>query len=124
MVGRDSFNIVTKMSKVNEGAALIDKAVMMAPDDVLIRMVRANMSLDIPKSFGRQKIGKGDLLHIEGIIKKAPKEVTLDMQAQVYYKLGTIFKSEKDEPSAKPYFKKAAEVFPDSEWGKKAKKEL
>ena len=46
------------------------------------------------------------------------------MQTEVYYKLGTIFKSEKDEPSAKAYFKRAAEVSPDSEWGKKAKKEL
>jgi TolA-binding protein len=46
------------------------------------------------------------------------------LQTQVYYKLGTIFKSEKDSSTAKAYFKKAAELSPDSEWGKKAKKEL
>lgn len=124
MVGRDSYNIVKKMTSVNKGAELLDKAVTMAPDSVLLRMIRANNSLDIPKSFGRQKIAKGDLLHIEGIIKKAPQEVSLDVQAEVYYQLGNIFKSEKDSSTARSYFKKAAEVFPDSEWGKKAKKEL
>jgi tetratricopeptide (TPR) repeat protein len=124
MVGRDSYNIVKKMGNVNKGAELLDKAVTMAPDNVLVRMVRANNSLDIPKTFGRQKIGKGDLLHIEGIINKSPKEVTIDVQTEVYYQLGNIFKSEKDVSTAKSYFKKAAEVFPDSEWGKKAKKEL
>ncbi len=124
MVGRDEWNIVTKKSKASEGYAILDKAVTMAPDNVFIRMIRANNSLAAPKSFGRQKIAKGDLLHIEGIINKAPKEVTAEIQTQVYYKLGTIFRSEKDESKAKSYFKKAAELAPDSEWGKKAKKEL
>ncbi len=124
MVGRDEWNIVTKMGKANEGFGFLDKAVTMAPDNVFIRMIRANNSLQIPKSFGRQKIAKGDLLHVEGIINRAPKEVTVGLQTQVYYKLGNIFKSEKDSSTAKAYFKKAAELSPDSEWGKKAKKEL
>ena len=124
MVGRDEWNIVTKMNKANEGFALLDKAVTMAPDNVFIRMIRANNSLQSPKSFGRQKIAKGDLLHIEGIIQKTPKEVSVEMQTEVYCKLGNLFKSEKDESKAKAYFKKAAELSPDSEWGKKAKKEL
>jgi TolA-binding protein len=48
----------------------------------------------------------------------------VDFQAKVYYKLGDIFKSEKDSSTAKAYFKKAAELSPDSDYGKKAKKEL
>jgi tetratricopeptide (TPR) repeat protein len=124
MVGRDEWNIITKKSKASEGFGFLDKAVTMAPDNIIIRRIRANNSLQIPASFGRQKIAKGDLLHIEGMIQKAPKEVTVGLQTEVYYKLGTIFKSEKDESKAKSYFKKAAELSPDSEWGKKAKKEL
>ena len=124
MVGRDEWNIVTKMGKANEGFGFLDKAVTMAPDNVFIRIIRANNSMQIPASFGRQKIAKGDLLHIEGIIQKAPKEVTVGLQTEVYYKLGNIFKSEKDLSTAKAYFKKAADLSPDSEWGKKAKKEL
>ena len=124
MVGRDEWNIITKKSKANEGFGFLDKAVTMAPDNVVIRRIRANNSLQIPASFGRQKIAKGDLLHIEGIIQKAPKEGTVGLQTEVYYKLGNIFKSEKDSSTAKAYFKKAAELSPDSEWGKKAKKEL
>ena len=124
MVGRDASNIADKMRYVNEGTPLIDKAVNKAPDNVFIRMTRSENSAGLPKMFGRNHFVKDDLLHIEGIIKRAPKEVPVDLQAEVYYKLGTIFKSEEDASKAKSYFKKAAEVSPGSESGKKAKKEL
>jgi len=124
MVGRDAPSIPDKMRYVNEGTPMIDKGVSMAPDDIYIRMVRAGDSAGLPKMFGRMKYVKEDFLHIEGIIKKTPKNVPLELQAEVYYKLGMVFKSEKDEASAKSYFKKAVEVVPDSEWGKKAKSEL
>lgn len=124
MVGRDSSNITDKMRYVNEGTPMIDKAVNMAPDNVFIRMVRAGDSAGLPKLFGRMKYVKNDLLHIEGVIKKSPKEVPVDLQAEVYYKLGRLFIFDGDGSSAKSYFKKAVEVCPDSEWGKMAKKEL
>jgi tetratricopeptide (TPR) repeat protein len=124
IVGRNASNIVEKMRYVNEGTPLIDKAVNVAPDNIFVRMVRSDNSAGIPKMFGRTHFAKEDLLHIEGIIKRSPKEVSLDMQTEVYYKLGNIFKSEKDESKAKSYFKRAAELSPDSEWGKRAKREL
>ena len=124
MVGRDASNIVDKMRYVNEGTPMIDKAVNKAPDNVFIRMTRSENSAGLPKMFGRVNFVKEDLLHIEGIIKRAPKEVPVDLQTVVYYKLGNIFRSEKDESKAKSYFKKAAELSPGSESGKKAKKEL
>jgi tetratricopeptide (TPR) repeat protein len=124
MVGRDASNIVDKMRYVNEGTPMIDKAVNKAPDNVFIRMTRSENSAGLPKMFGRINFVKEDLLHIEGIIKRAPKEVPVDLQTVVYYKLGNIFRSEKDESKAKSYFKKAAELSPDSEWGKRAKREL
>ena len=124
MVGRDSSSISDKMRYVNEGTPLIDKAVNMAPDDVFVRMVRAGDSAGLPKLFGRTKYVKEDLLYVEGIIKKSSKEVPLDLQAEVYYKLGKVFKSEANDSSANSYFKKAVGVLPDSEWGKKAKSEL
>jgi len=112
------------MRYVNEGTPLIDRAVNKAPDNVYVRLIRSDNSGGLPKMFGRNHFTKEDLLHIEGIIKRAPKEVPGDFQAKVYYKLGNVFKSEKDSSTAKSYFKKAAELSPDSEWGKKAKAEL
>ncbi len=124
MVGRDASNIVDKMRIVNEGTPLIDKAVNKAPDNVFIRMIRSENSAGLPKMFSRNHFAKQDLLHIEGIIKRATKEVPVNIQTVTYYKLGIIFKSEKDSSTAKSYFKKAAELSPDSDWGKKAKAEL
>ena len=124
MVGRDASSIPDKMRYVNEGTPMIDKAVQMAPDDVFVRMVRAGDAAGLPKLFGRTKYVKEDLLHIEDIIKKSPKDVSVDLQAEVYYKLGNVFRSEKDESKTKSYFKKAAELSPDSEYGKRAKREL
>ena len=124
ILGRETSNMVDKMRYVNEGTPLIDRAVNKAPDNVYIRLIRSDNSAGLPKMFGRNHFTKEDLLHIEGIIKRAPKEVPVDFQAKVYYKLGNVFKSEKDSSTAKSYFKKAAELSPDSEWGKKAKAEL
>ena len=124
MAGRDASNIPDKIRFVNEGTPMIDKAVSMAPDDVFIRMVRASDSAGLPKLFGRMKYVKDDLLHVEGILKRSSKNVPLDFQTEVYYKLGITYKSEGDESSAKSYFKKTVELSPDSEWGKKAKREL
>jgi tetratricopeptide (TPR) repeat protein len=124
IVGRDASNIVEKMRYVNEGTPMIDRAVNKEPDNLFIRMLRSDNSAGIPKMFGRRKFVREDLLYIEGIIKRSPKDVSVDFQTEVYYKLGMTYKSEGDESSAKSYFKKAAEVSPDSELGKKAKKEL
>ncbi len=124
MIGRDSEAIRDKMRYVNQGTALIDSAVRMAPDHVTVRMVRANNSSGLPNLFKRKRFTKEDLLHIEGIIKKSLKDVKPELQAQVYYKLGKIYKNEGDKTAAKSYYEKAAAVMPDSEWGKQARDEL
>ncbi len=90
LVGRDSTDITKKMSYVNKGTNMIDKAVINDPDNTTIRMLRANNSLGIPKFFGRRSIAKKDLLHLEEIIKRSQKEINLDLQTQVYYKLGKV----------------------------------
>jgi tetratricopeptide (TPR) repeat protein len=124
MIGRDSKAIGDKMRFVNEGTGIIDRAVSMAPDNVTVRMVRANNSSGLPNLFKRKRFTKVDMLHIEEIIKKSPKDVNAELQAQVYYRLGKIYKREGDKTSAKSYFEKAAGVLPDSEWGEKARDEL
>lgn len=126
LIGRYSKDIVTEGRKFsNKGAAMIDRAVAKAPDDVIVRMVRANNSRGLPSMFGRGHYFKDDMLHVEGIINKKPASFNPSFKALVYYKLATYFKFDaSDQAAAKSYFKKAAEVSPDSEWGKKSKKEL
>lgn len=124
MMGRDSSNIVTKMKGANKGINMIDRAIMKDPDNVLIRMIRANMSLRLPKFFNRRKFAKVDLLHIEEIIKREPKKVSTAFNTEVHYRLGMIYKSDGDKKLAETYFKKTVDISPDSNWGKRAQKEL
>jgi tetratricopeptide (TPR) repeat protein len=124
LFGRDSKGIIAKTKFTKKGNTMIDRAVAKAPDNFEIRLIRANVNINLPKLFGRRKMAEKDFLYIEEIIKKSPKEVPVGAQAQVYYKLGMIYDSDGDDSTAESYFKKALEISPDSVWGKKARKEL
>jgi len=74
MLGRYSKKKITEGRKLaNKGADLLDKAVASAPDDVLVRMVRAGNSSGVPKFFGRRHFFKKDMLHVKELIEKAPE---------------------------------------------------
>ena len=125
LIGKYSDKRVTEGRKYsNKGAGMIDKAVMMDPDHVLVRMVRANNSIGLPKMFGRSHHFKNDLLHVEQLINTSPADFHEILKSQVYFKLGTVYDDEGDKANAKSYYKKAVDVAPDSKWGKKAKREL
>jgi len=124
MIARDSWNVVGKMSGINKGINIMDKAVREAPDNIPIRMVRANNSLKAPKFFNRSRVAKEDFLHIVGLIEKSPSNLDSDTKAEVYYQLGMIFKVAENKALAGEYLKKAVAIAPDSQWGTKAKGEL
>jgi len=128
MVARDSWNVVAKVSGVNRGINMMDKAIKKAPNNIPIRMVRGNNSLKLPKFFNRRPIAKEDFLHVEMLIKNSPKHLPLyidsDTKAEVFYQLGMIFKLEENTSLSGAYFNKAIEIAPHSQWGAKAKGEL
>jgi len=124
MVARDSWNVVTKVSGINKGINIMDIAVREAPDNIPIRMVRANNSLKAPKFFNRNRVAKEDFLHIVGLIEKSPSSLDPETKTEVYYQLGIIFKFEENKSLAEEYLKRAIAISPDSKWGTKAKGEL
>jgi len=124
MVARDSWNVITKVSQVNKGVKMIDKAVKMAPDNIAIRMLRANNSLALPGFFKRRHLAKGDFLYIEKLIEKNPSIADSITKAEVFYKLGMIYKNEKNSSKAKKYFKKAIDIAHASKWAIMAEEEL
>ncbi len=125
LLGKYSDKKVTEGRRLsNKGGGMLDRAVMMAPDDVLVRMVRANNSRGLPTFFGRRHYFKNDMLHVEKLIEASPDKYHGNLKAQVYYKLGTAYQAEKDDATAVSYFKKAVQAAPDSKWARKAKREL
>lgn len=125
MIGKYSKEKVKEGRKyVNRGGIMIDKAVMMAPDNILVRMIRSNNSVGLPSFFGRKRYIKADLLHVDMLINKSPEKFRGNLKSEVYYNLGKVYDAEGDTSSAKKYFKKAVEVSPDSKWAEKAKGKL
>ncbi|MBI5327620.1 MAG: hypothetical protein HZB80_04945 [Deltaproteobacteria bacterium] len=122
MAARDSWNLFIKLSKVNDGINMMDRAVSKSPDNIAIRMVRANNSLKLPKFFGRRDIANKDFLHIEGLIN-AQSDIDSDIKAEVFYHLGMLYKEE-NEALSKGYFRKTIEASPNSKWGVEARKGL
>jgi tetratricopeptide (TPR) repeat protein len=127
MMARDSWNIFTIISEVNKGLDMIDEAVNKAPDNIPIRMVRANNSLNVPGVFDRKEFVKTDFHHIEMLLKDPSWMGYSYIKAEIFYQLGMFYKAEGNEFLAREYFEKA--VVNDSsgqgsKWGLKAKKEL
>jgi tetratricopeptide (TPR) repeat protein len=126
MLGRYSKQKITEGRVLaNKGGDLLDKAVASAPDDVLVRMVRAGNSRGEPKFFGRRHFYKEDLMHVNEIMERSKEsEYPNEFRALIYYQLGDAYKLEKNESQAELYFKKAIKTDPDSMWAEKAKDEL
>ena len=102
MMGKYHKNKVTEGRKlVGKGGGYLDNAVKMAPDNALVRMVRANNSRGLPSFFGRGHYYKEDLTHINELIDKSPSAFNNEFKAQVYYGLGRAYEGEGDKTLAK-----------------------
>lgn len=122
--GYYAVNPVNKITYVNEGTALIDKAVEMAPDNVELRILRATNSRELPFFFGRYGYVKQDLNHLFELKEDTPSLFSPAALAQLYFlKAGFLRKTAEGEKQeeACDYWEKAARVKPESEHGKKAK---
>ena len=124
MVGRDSWNVFAKVSIVHQGIKMMDEAVGKMPDSIVVRMVRANNSLDLPEFFKRKEIAKKDFQYLERLIARSSAEVEPDLKAEVFYQLGMFFRREGNSSAAKDYFKKSTNASPGSQWGKESERNL
>lgn len=122
MAARDSWNFFTKLSKVNEGINMMDRAVSKSPDNIAVRMVRANNGLKLPGFLNRKDIALRDFQHLEILVQRV-EGVSPDLKAEIFYQLGMLYK-EKNKSLAREYFKKAVDVSTASKWGREAKREL
>ena len=124
MMGRDSWNVLTKISNVNKGIKMMDQAVARLPENIAVRMVRANNSLDLPESFHRKEIAKKDFQHLETLIIKPSSDIEPDIKAEVFYQLGKFYQREGNILLAREYFKKAVNASSNSQWGKESARSL
>jgi tetratricopeptide (TPR) repeat protein len=134
MVARDSRNPFTKMKMVRKGTKIIDASVGKEPKNILIRILRANNSLNLPGFLGRRHYAMEDYLYIEtiaadpaadyGIPSHLGENDSKDVLAQVYYKLGRLYLEKKDSQKAREYFNKSVNAWPESRWAQGSSDQL
>lgn len=61
LAARDARNVTQKIRFTNRGLRYLDQAVVLAPDDFVVRLIRANVLMGIPTMFGRNSMLVEDL---------------------------------------------------------------
>lgn len=126
LVARDASVIVTKISNVNKGLSLLNRAVRIAPEDFVVRMVRGSVIFELPSMFKKPENAIEDFTYVESRFNSLPDIDGIDvnsLKAEVYYKLGSLKKEVGDKKAATECFAKAVSAAPDSKWAQLAKKE-
>lgn len=87
VIARDAFNVVSKMSNTNKGLRHLDKALELAPQDVTVRMVRANVNWNLPEMFGRRAHAVEDMIVLDQLFRAAPRPPLARAMQPIYPRL-------------------------------------
>ena len=106
MMARTTWNPIKKMSYVNKGTALMDKAVRRVPDNISVRMTRAHNSKSLPSFLNRGDFALEDFEYLADLIEKNP-DSSASIKKDVYTNLAELYSKAKDKPNAEKYRKLA-----------------
>ena len=99
MMANTTWNPIKKMSYVNKGAGLMDKAVKRDADNVSVRMTRASNSKNLPSFLNRGDIALEDFEYLAGLIEKNPESLT-SIKKKVYSNLAELYIKAGDQAKA------------------------
>ncbi len=119
---RDSWWPPNKWSALRKGAAELDMAVGLAPDNMMVRLLRGMNALAAPGFLGRLSIALEDFI----VLLKHPAfaEQSKELRVSIYYYAGVAHKRADDYDKARELFKKAISILPDSDFAKRSQDEL
>lgn len=119
MLARDSSAVYKKITYVNKGLAMLDKAVNAASDNFQVRVLRASVTYSVPEMFDRKKMAFEDYLYLTSHFPLSP-----DHQSEFYHKLGVLAEDAGKASQANEFFKKSVLANEKSEWANKSKGKL
>lgn len=77
LMGRDETKLLDKADKATQGLVSLDRAVSMAPGDVVVRLIRANVCMRLPEDFfGRTQTAIDDFNELLSLNQKKPGLLT------------------------------------------------
>lgn len=104
MMAKTTWNPIKKMSYVNKGTGLMDKAVKRDADNVSVRMTRASNSKSLPSFLNRGDIALEDFEYLAGLIEKNPESMA-SIQKKVYSNLAELYIKAGDQVKAEKFRK-------------------
>ncbi|GKW41796.1 hypothetical protein LOZ86_17560 [Pectobacterium parvum] len=119
MLARDSSAVYKKITYVNKGLGMLDKAVNATDDNYQVRVIRASVIYGLPDMFNRKKMAFNDYLYLTSHFSLTP-----DNQSEFYYKLGVLAEDVGNASSAVDFFKKSVSADGESKWANKSKGKL
>ena len=104
MMARTTWNPIKKMTYVNKGTALMDKAVRRVPDNISVRMTRAYNSKSLPSFLNRGDFALEDFEYLAVLIEKNP-ESSASIKKDIYTNLAELYSKANDKSKAEKYRK-------------------
>jgi tetratricopeptide (TPR) repeat protein len=102
LMAKDAGDLMSKSSYMNRGVERMDKAVRMDPDNIVVRLVRANNSKSLPLFLNRRPVAYEDFEYLAGLFEKKPN-VSPSLKASVYRDLAALYKEDGDAAKARKY---------------------
>jgi hypothetical protein len=101
--------VLTKLSWAHDGFNYMDTAVKAAPDNVIVHVIRALNSAQVPGFLGREKTAREDFAWIMQRLDARPQDFTPELLRSIYYYAGE-FALAHDEPKAVELLTQAAAI--------------
>jgi tetratricopeptide (TPR) repeat protein len=124
MKGRDAWIPLLKARLVNNGLEEMDKAVALAPDDVAVRLTRANTCYALPDIFNRIDTTVGDCRYLSRLFEKNPAAYSESVRMKVRLLLASSLKKSGKEEESKRVLEKIIAESPGSTYAEEARKML
>jgi tetratricopeptide (TPR) repeat protein len=102
LLAKDAGDLMSKSSYMNRGVEYMDKAVRMDPDNISVRLIRANNSKNLPRFLNRRSVAYEDFEYLAGLFEKRP-DISSSLKASVYRDLASLYKEDGDTAKAQKY---------------------
>ena len=124
MKARDTFWPLTRLSLVKEGNRMMDEAVRKAPDDVSVRLARAENNRHMPGWLGREKIVQSDYAWLWAQVGQRPEAFLPPDRQDVALQYGRLLAKSKQAAAAREVWQKGEALDPSTPEAEKIRKEL
>ncbi|MBM4161680.1 MAG: hypothetical protein FJ217_11365 [Ignavibacteria bacterium] len=122
MRARDAWWPPTKLKYMRQGGKEMDQAVEMAPDNIMVRLIRGINSLSLPSLFGRLETALEDFI----VLLRHPDfpDQTRELKTAIFYYGGVAYKRVDELDKARELFQRSIATLPGSDFARRAQEEL